>query len=51
VGTSSPERSRISKERHKSKIHVQLLMAMKQGQSGVIRDEIKFCLLKTGAGE
>src|SRR5271156_6529774 len=40
------DRSRILKQCHKPKIHMKLLVAVKEGRSGVVCDEIDFGLLE-----
>ncbi len=38
-------RSHVVEQSHESEIHVQLLMAVKKGETGVIGDEINFRFL------
>jgi hypothetical protein len=39
---------RVIEQRHEAEIHVQLLMAVEQGQPGIIRAEVHFDLLVAG---
>jgi len=45
------ERTHIVEQCHKTKVHVQLLVAMKKGQPRIVGNEIDFCFLITSQHE
>ena len=47
IGRSGPWTSDVVKQRHESKIHVELLVAVEQGSTRVVRHKIKLQLLKS----